>query len=206
MNEKFLELPKEKQLRIINAGMEYFGKYGYKNASTDDIAAKAKISKGLLFYYFHNKKSFYLYLYDFCVSLMKESIENSHIQEITDFFEVMDYGSMLKIKLVSEYPYLMSFVLKAYYSQKETVTEDINQLIEETTSMTFDTYFKNIDWYKFKDDVNPRVIYKMLIWIADGYMMDKQRTQTNVSLDEMLHDFNEWKTMFKKMSYKEEYL
>ena len=52
MENKFLELPKEKQLRIINAGMEYFGQYGYKNAKTDDIATKAGISKGLLFYYF----------------------------------------------------------------------------------------------------------------------------------------------------------
>ena len=59
MENKFLELPKEKQLRIINAGMEYFGQYGYKNAKTDDIATKAGISKGLLFYYFKNKKSFF---------------------------------------------------------------------------------------------------------------------------------------------------
>ena len=75
MNEKFLELPKEKQLKIINAGMEYFGKYGYKSASTDDIAARAEISKGLLFYYFHNKKSFYLYLYDYCA----ESVSYTHL-------------------------------------------------------------------------------------------------------------------------------
>ena len=57
MENKFLELPKEKQLRIINAGMEYFGQYGYKNAKTDDIATKAGISKGLLSYYFKNKKN-----------------------------------------------------------------------------------------------------------------------------------------------------
>ena len=36
--EKFLELPNEKQLKIINAGFEYFGKYGYKGANTEDIA------------------------------------------------------------------------------------------------------------------------------------------------------------------------
>lgn len=41
--EKFLELPKEKQLKIINAGFEYFGKYGYKGANTEDIANRAEI-------------------------------------------------------------------------------------------------------------------------------------------------------------------
>ena len=62
MNQKFFALSKEKQMRIINAGMEYFGKYGYKKAVTDDIANKAGISKGLLFHYFDNKKKF-LYIF-----------------------------------------------------------------------------------------------------------------------------------------------
>lgn len=63
--EKFLELPNEKQLRIINAGFEYFGKYGYKGANTEDIASRAEISKGLLFYYFKNKESYYLFYVNF---------------------------------------------------------------------------------------------------------------------------------------------
>ena len=50
MYKKFQELSKEKQERIILAGMESFGKCGYKKALTDDIAKKAGISKGLLFY------------------------------------------------------------------------------------------------------------------------------------------------------------
>ena len=61
MREEFFNLPKEKQLRIINAGFEVFGKNEYKRAVTDDIAAKAGISKGLLFYYFGNKKALYMY-------------------------------------------------------------------------------------------------------------------------------------------------
>ena len=56
MNEKFYELPEEKQLSVLNAAMEVFAEYEYKKASTDLIAAKAGVSKGLLFYYFHNKK------------------------------------------------------------------------------------------------------------------------------------------------------
>lgn len=76
MNEKFYELPAEKQQRIINAGLEVFGAYDYPQASTDDIAAKAGISKGLLFYYFKNKKEFYLFLFDYCCNffIFKQSI------------------------------------------------------------------------------------------------------------------------------------
>lgn len=51
MNEQFFHLPEEKQQAIINASLEVFATHEYKRASTDDIAAKAGISKGLLFYY-----------------------------------------------------------------------------------------------------------------------------------------------------------
>lgn len=58
MNEKFYSLQEEKQQSIINASMEVFAKNEYKRASTDLIAAKAGISKGLLFYYFILKSKY----------------------------------------------------------------------------------------------------------------------------------------------------
>ena len=37
MNEKFFDLKKEKQDRMINAALKVFGMRGYPFASTDDI-------------------------------------------------------------------------------------------------------------------------------------------------------------------------
>ena len=63
MNDKFFELPEEKQLRIVNAGFKAFAENPYKKANTADIAAAAGISKGLLFHYFSNKQTLYEYLF-----------------------------------------------------------------------------------------------------------------------------------------------
>lgn len=49
VNVKFYSLPEEQQVAIFNAAMEVFGGNEYKRASTDLIAQKAGISKGLLF-------------------------------------------------------------------------------------------------------------------------------------------------------------
>ena len=38
--EKFEELPSEKKMRIINAGLECFGQYGYKKAIGDETPVK----------------------------------------------------------------------------------------------------------------------------------------------------------------------
>ncbi len=67
ITERFLDLPADRRLRITNAGFEVFGSNEYKRASPELIAAKASISKGLLFYYFHNKRSLYLYLAEYAV-------------------------------------------------------------------------------------------------------------------------------------------
>ncbi|MDZ5010942.1 TetR family transcriptional regulator, partial [Clostridium perfringens] len=44
MNEKFFELPIEKQRSIINAGFKVFSQNDYKRSSTEDIAIYAGIS------------------------------------------------------------------------------------------------------------------------------------------------------------------
>ncbi len=206
MNEKFLELPKEKQLKIINAGMEYFGKYGYKNAKTDDIATKAGISKGLLFYYFKNKKSFFLYLYHFCEDVLVDYINNQKLQEMTDFFDIIDYGAIQKIEMITKYPYMLSYIMKAFYSQKEDVSGDLNDLIQQTMTQSYDQYFQNIDMSKFKEDIDLKEIYQMLVWMVEGYLLEKQRYGTELDIDEMMKEFERWKMIFKKLCYREEYL
>ena len=60
MAQEFSDLPAEKRRQITNAAIQVFAEKGYRQANTRDIAAKAGISKGLLFYYFKNKKSLYL--------------------------------------------------------------------------------------------------------------------------------------------------
>ena len=102
MNEQFFHLPEEKQQAIINASLEVFATHEYKRASTDDIAAKAGISKGLLFYYFHNKKSLYLYIYDYTKQIVTAQVVDAHFKEITDFFELLAYSAQKKAQSLSD--------------------------------------------------------------------------------------------------------
>ena len=206
MNEKFLELPEEKKLKIINASFEVFSQNDYKHASTENIAAKAGISKGLLFYYFQNKRMLYTFLFELANNQVLNYVVDSHMCQITDFFELCEYAGERKYQMMQKSPYIMDFIVRAFYSQHETVSEDINKKVESQTSAIYGTYFRNIDLSKFRDDVNPKDIYQMLTWMADGYMHDRQRTGQCVELDDMMEKFRLWSTYLKKMSYKEKYL
>ena len=70
MNDRFFELKKEKQDRMINAALKVFSQYGYRHASTDEIIREAEISKGLLFHYFESKRGLYNFLYDYATKFV----------------------------------------------------------------------------------------------------------------------------------------
>src|SRR5690625_5577728 len=70
--EKFKNLDKKKQKRIINAALKEFTAKGFDQASTNRIVKEAGIGKGMLFYYFKSKKDLYLYLVDYCIEIIRE--------------------------------------------------------------------------------------------------------------------------------------
>ena len=187
MNEKFFTLSPEKQARITNAALEVFARNDYKHASTDDIAAKAGISKGLLFYYFRNKQSLYLYLYDYALELM-------HI------------GARAKLELLTRCPYLLEFSIRAFYSRGEAVSDAVQARLNGDLTGSFAQYFSNIDFSKFRPGVDPAQLLRMLTWMTEGYMNEKQRAGVPVRLEDILADYSGWEEMFRKIAYKEEYL
>lgn len=50
----------ERRAQLLALGRRIFNEHAYDEVSIDDIAAAAKISKGLLYHYFPNKKQFYV--------------------------------------------------------------------------------------------------------------------------------------------------
>lgn len=210
MNEKFYELPEEKQMRIINAALEVFSQNEYKRASTDEIARIAGTSKGLLFYYFHNKKELYFFLHEYAAKTITTGVVDKGYQKITDFFQLCQYAAEKKFELLQRTPYIMDFLVRAFYSQHEDVSEEMNKNLLNATSGMFSTFFKTADLTKFKDDVDPKEILQMLTWMIDGYLHEKQRAQGGTTNDEdmalLMDKYQRWAEMLKQISYKEEYV
>lgn len=205
MNEKFKQLPEEKQLAIFNAAMEIFAKNDYKKASTDDIAAKAGISKGLLFYYFHNKKTLYLETYDYVIRVGRAAIDDPHLFEITDFFELLTYATEKKLQIMTKMPYLYDFSLRTFYSEKEEISAPLKEKMSSDIAAIYQIYFKNIDRSKFVDGVDPMQVLNMLTWMSDGYIHLQQFTAEGLTLESMMRAFSSWVQLLKKASYKEEF-
>ncbi|MDO7203058.1 TetR/AcrR family transcriptional regulator [Paraclostridium bifermentans] len=87
MTELFNKLNEDKRLAIINSGIEVFSIYGFQKASTDLITSKAGISKGLLFYYFKNKLSYFTYLFEYSQKMLSSTIDIDICRKTEDFLK-----------------------------------------------------------------------------------------------------------------------
>ncbi len=202
--ERFLSLPPEKQNVIIDAAMSLFGAVGYKKASVADIAEASGISKAMIFYYFGSKKALYLYLIGFAGNTLKDEINRRFDKSITDFFDKIRLTSEIKMSVLGRFPGILSFLTGMYYETDEEVVDDIKRIVSEGEAFGTAFVFENMDAKKFKDDVDPELVMKILTCYSEGYMSGSAMRQVT-DLDKMTTDFNRCLDLMKRHFYKEEY-
>ena len=134
MNEKFFDLAREKQDRMINGAIEVFARNGYKHASTDEMVRAVGISKGLWFHYFGSKEGIYVFVYDYCVKYMLLELSTVVDENERDYFEVIKQISLVKTKVGKNYPYLTIFLEEAVHETEQAVvakTSESRQIYDE---------------------------------------------------------------------------
>lgn len=206
MNEKFFTLPEEKRERIINAGLKCFAKGGYKHTVTDDIAAQAGISKGLLFHYFGNKKELYEYLFDYGIRFIKERMETLSALKGDDFFDIIQTATLVKTNMMKEHPYVFDFIIKAYYDESAPVMERIEGVYAVTLKENTELILGQVGKEKFKEGADLELLTNMIYWMADGFMLRQQRAGNLYEIDAISTQFGAAMLELRRAFYKEEYV
>lgn len=152
----FSQLPKEKKKRILQAAIEVFAQNDYKHASTDEIASRAGISKGLLFYYFHDKKTLYFYLGEYLKRMIENHLKKEVLMGIDDFFDLLDYGIEGKLKLFEKMPWVLEFSVRMYYNTEKDISPVTKKYIVSMTNQMYDLYFSHIDTSRFRGGSKPQ--------------------------------------------------
>lgn len=207
MFSKFLNLNSEKQNRILNAAMKEFAQKGFDNASTNEIVKEANIAKGLLFHYFKDKRSLFLFLYDYCVELSLEEFYKKINLEERDFFKRLREAQVIKMELLKQYPQIFRFLEVAYMENSSVIKEDIDEKNKNFTESSTLRIFDGIDISKFKEDMDIKKILNIIIWSFQGFSEEVLKKIKASSLKEV--DYNEafveadiYIEIFKKCFYK----
>jgi AcrR family transcriptional regulator len=178
MNEKFFDLAREKQDRMINGAIEVFAKNGYKHASTDDMVKTAGISKGLWFHYFNSKEGIYVFAYDYCVKYMLLELSSVIDEAEKDFFEIIKKIAFARIKAARNYPYITAFLEKSVNETESDILgkiSDIRQNYEER----MENLVKYADIESVTDKSKREKIKKITEYTVDGILRGKSIDQSN---------------------------
>ncbi len=197
MNDKFFALPKSRQEAIINAGFHVFSQNSYKKSPMGEIADAAGISKSLLFHYFHNKREFYLFLWDRCMEITSKSLEKNLSFVPDDLFEMMFEGLKVKADIMRQYPDLGAFVVNSYYEKDPEVCEDIQKLIIKYTDFKASPILASLDPEQFIPGLDLQMMYQTMYWASEGYLWEKVQIGS-LSADEMEEDFMKIIDFWKK--------
>ncbi len=201
MNEKFFDLKKEKQDRMINAALKVFASNGYKHASTDDIVTEAGISKGLLFHYFGSKLGLYTFLFDYSTRFLKLELTTGVLSSADDYFEIRKQMEFAKMQVLKNYPYMQQFLERC---AAENVGEAL-MATERQRNVLSDIYavLKNqANRSRFLDDVSFEKLDTMLDYTISGLM--NARFRESAFQPEMLYmEIVSYLDMLKKISYKQ---
>ncbi len=140
------------------------------------------------------------------MKLVSEYVKKEDCLEITDFFEIMEYGANKKISMIQKNPYILDFIIQCYFQKDGPLSHQITNLLNQISENVFNTYFQHIDLTKFKDDVDFKEVYSILLYATEGYLQSTRNSAHMLDIQTMMAEFKKWSNLFKKMTYKEEYL
>ena len=178
MNEKFFDLRKEKQDRIMGAAMEVFAKSGYAHASTDEMVKLAHISKGLLFHYFTSKLGLYGFLYDYSLRFISLEFQRNVTEKETDFFKLQIRMLAAWTDAMRQYPYIRLFLMRC---EEETDPEALSVIAEKRAGFTELTQqiAERYDRAPFKEDAPVELVSNIVWYVLTGFLTEIDKKEEN---------------------------
>jgi TetR/AcrR family transcriptional regulator len=207
INTKFFNLTIDKQERIINAAMQEFVKAGFEKASTNEIVKEAQISKGSLFNYFRNKKDLYIFLIENAVKILEQIYDQIDFNE-RDLFERLSQVGFIKLNIQKKYPLVFDFLKSIRTEEAVEVKGEIDQLIGNLLDDGLKRLYQNLDWSKFREDVDPEKAIQILNWTMVGFaehQISKLGTFKNVESvgSDVINEWKRYADILKRSFYRE---
>ena len=172
MNEKFFDLKKEKQDRMINGAMKVFALNGFLRASTDEMVKEAGVSKGLWFHYFDNKIGLYTFVTDYAIKYLNMELGAGLSADNTDFFDTTLDIEKVKMTVRRSYPYVPLFLCSLDKENSPEALEAVGEYIQVYREKIQSAY-ANVDRSSFAPFVDDRIFDMTIAFTMKGILEEE---------------------------------
>jgi len=187
--QNFENLSEDKKQRILEVCILEFADKGYEKASTNTIVKDAKISKGILFHYFGNKKSLFLYIVEHCLEFLITEYRKYPLQKSGDIFDrILELG-VIKLKITHANPNISKLILQAFMNTPEDIRSEIQDKYQQMSIEFIPPIFKDIDSSKFRNGVSPTKALEIVMLFLEA-LQDKYSKEYRGREQELLGDMD----------------
>lgn len=204
--EKFENLDPKKQQKILDSALMEFAENGFGQASTNRIVKKAGIGKGMLFYYFSNKKDLYEYLVDYSMNfIVNEYLSLVDINE-SDFIKRMRDAAQIKMKAQLKNEHIFNFMGTFMLTKDRDLPPHLQKRYEHLQQQGYALLYEGIDKTLFRKDVDVDKAFNLIRWGVDGYQQNllqklQGKKMTELDLKPYWDEFYEYLDILKKSFY-----
>ncbi len=160
-----IDLENEKIIKIINAALAEFAKFGMEKASLNKILKASKISKGVFYHYFNDKEELFNYLLKFTIELSLRDIDQNLDWDDDDIIKRICEVSKLKLLIIKDYPYMIEFGDKF----KSALYENADKVYMADWRTKF--YTHNVNFNRLRDEGNAKEVLHIVRWTYKGIFM-----------------------------------
>ena len=172
MNEKFFDLKKEKQDKMINGAMKVFAQNGFLRASTDEMVKTAGVSKGLWFHYFDNKIGLYTFVTDYAIKYMIMELQRELTADASDYFDTTYGVEEVKMSVRRYYPYVPLFLSSLEQETNPEALEAVSEYLA-VYKEKMNSVYEAVDRSRFASFVDPDIFDMTVKFTMKGILEEE---------------------------------
>jgi TetR/AcrR family transcriptional regulator len=164
----FVNLPPAKQEKIMDAALAEFADKGYQPASVNVMVSASGIAKGSLYQYFKDKKSLFLYVFQFGIDRVRRTL--MRVKEETseeNFFDRMERSLLAGVDFIHRHPRIYQIYLKILFDQH---VPERDRLLAAVRQFAADYLGSLVRQGMARGEIRPDIPLPSLIFMLDALL------------------------------------
>jgi AcrR family transcriptional regulator len=200
-----VEMSNPRVQAIIESGYNEFSSMGYKKASTNHIAEKAGVARGLIYYYFGDKEGLFKFLMDSAVDRIMQVMDANVNWKDPDLLYRISTAIRIKSQMLSDNPYIFEFLLTnmAYYKQ-EKINDYFKGSCVDIKQMLHEFYYSNVDPDLFKAGLDTEKTINTIRWTIERLGEEwTQKIQSGTgTMDQLQEEIDRYVAYLREVFYR----
>lgn len=159
----------DRRAAILDAALTEFARHGFAGTSTNAIAARARVAKGLVFHHFGSKEALYLTVVEEVAGEFGRRLAGYLDVAPVDLFERIFGWSQLKLEMVLEDPRRIRVLVDALADAPEAIRTQVRSRSESISRPRVDALFGSVDTSRLRPGVTPQEAIGAAMLLAGGF-------------------------------------